>query len=137
MDLGESKGSCCVTFCVGAGSPFNTVWPGPRHTFIPSGILIHQAAWPQYTSLRDRQDRQWSDSIDRDVNEILAYKTETRLRRLFFGPRRDQDQDLARPRPRRFYSTLQCSHCKRCISYGNSVRLSVRHTPVLCQNDGT
>jgi len=32
-------------------------------------------------------------------------------------------------------------HCKRCISYGNSVRLSVRlsvcHTPVLCQNDGT
>jgi len=39
----------------------------------------------------------------------------------------------------------QCSHCKRCISYGNSVRLSVCssvrpsvcHTPVLCQNDGT
>jgi len=28
-------------------------------------------------------------------------------------------------------------HCKRCISYGNSVRLSVCHTPVLCQNDGT
>jgi len=29
----------------------------------------------------------------------------------------------------------------RCISYGNSVRLSVRlsvrHTPVLCQKDGT
>jgi len=40
-----------------------------------------------------------------------------------------------------FYSAPQCSHCKRCISYGNSVRpsvcLSVRHTPVLCQNDGT
>ena len=29
-------------------------------------------------------------------------------------------------------------HCMRCISYGNSVRPSVcRHTPVLCQNDGT
>jgi len=27
--------------------------------------------------------------------------------------------------------------CKRCIRYSNSVRLSVRHTPVLCQNDGT
>ena len=35
--------------------------------------------------------------------------------------------------------------CKRYTSYGNSVRLSVcssvrlsvRHTPVLCQNDGT
>jgi len=44
-----------------------------------------------------------------------------------------------------FYSAPQRSHCKRCISYGNSVRpsvrlsvcLSVRHTPVLCQNDGT
>ena len=44
-----------------------------------------------------------------------------------------------------FYSAPQCSHCKRCTSYGNSVRLSVRlsvrpsvcHTPVLCQNDGT
>jgi len=40
-----------------------------------------------------------------------------------------------------FLQRAQCSHCKRCISYGNSirlsVRLSVRHTPVLCQNDGT
>jgi len=26
----------------------------------------------------------------------------------------------------RFYSAPQCSHCKRCTSYGNSVRLSVR-----------
>jgi len=33
----------------------------------------------------------------------------------------------------RFYT--QCSHCKRCTSYGNSVRPSVCHTPVLCQND--
>jgi len=24
-----------------------------------------------------------------------------------------------------FYSAQQCSHCKRCTSYGNSVRLSV------------
>jgi len=32
-----------------------------------------------------------------------------------------------------FYSAPQCSHCKRCTSYG----FSVRHTPVLCQNDGT
>jgi len=26
---------------------------------------------------------------------------------------------------RNFYSAPQCSHCKRCTSYGNSVRLSV------------
>jgi len=44
-----------------------------------------------------------------------------------------------------FYSAPLCSHCKRCTSYSNSaclsvclsVRLSVCHTPVLCQNDGT
>jgi len=33
-----------------------------------------------------------------------------------------------------FYSA---PHCKRCITCGNSVCPSVRHTPVLCQNDGT
>jgi len=26
---------------VGAGSPSNTMWPGPRPTSLPSGILIH------------------------------------------------------------------------------------------------
>ena len=37
----------------------------------------------------------------RDVNETLAYETETRPRHLVFGPRRDQDQDLpAIPRDR-------------------------------------
>jgi len=36
-----------------------------------------------------------------------------------------------------FLQRAQRSHCKRCISYGNSVCLSVRHTPVLRQNDGT
>jgi len=44
-----------------------------------------------------------------------------------------------------FLQRAQCSHCKRCISYSNSVcpsvcpsvRPSIRHTPVLCQNDGT
>jgi len=41
-----------------------------------------------------------------------------------------------------FYSAPQCSHCKRCTSYDNSVlsvrssvRPSVCHKPVLCQND--
>jgi len=30
----------------GAGSPRNTTWPGPRPTFVPSGILIHLVVWP-------------------------------------------------------------------------------------------
>ena len=33
----------------GAGSPSSTMWPGPRPTFVPSGILIHPAVWPQRT----------------------------------------------------------------------------------------
>ena len=31
----------------GAGSPSNTMWPGPRPTSLPSGILIHPTVWPQ------------------------------------------------------------------------------------------
>ena len=31
----------------GAGSPSNTMWPGPRLTFVPLGILIHPPVWPQ------------------------------------------------------------------------------------------
>ena len=31
----------------GAGSPCNTMRPGPRPTFVPSGILIHSAVWAQ------------------------------------------------------------------------------------------
>jgi len=51
----------------GAGSPFTTMWPGPRPTCMPSFILIRPAVWPQYTNVTDRQtdrtDRQRSDSI--------------------------------------------------------------------------
>ena len=38
-----------------AGSPCNTMWPGPKPTFVPSGILIHPTVWPHQ---RCRQDRQ-------------------------------------------------------------------------------
>ena len=33
----------------GAGSPSNTIPPGPRPTSIPSGISINPAVWPQQT----------------------------------------------------------------------------------------
>jgi len=38
----------------GAGSPFNTMSPGPRQTFVLSGILIYPTVWPQYTNVTDR-----------------------------------------------------------------------------------
>ena len=34
---------------MGAWFPSNTVWPGPRSTSVPSGILIHPAVRPQQT----------------------------------------------------------------------------------------
>jgi len=66
------------------GSPSNTVWPGPRPTSIPSGILIHLTVWPQYhntptsqtyrTDREDKTDRQRSDSIGRSVLQTVAQK---------------------------------------------------------------
>jgi len=46
---GPKIGGCAPLFEAGAGSPSNTKSPGPRPTFIPSGILIHPAVWSQLT----------------------------------------------------------------------------------------
>jgi len=49
-DMGRKEGAA-VPLSVGElhGSPSNTMWPGPRPTSIPSGILIHPAVWPEQT----------------------------------------------------------------------------------------
>jgi len=54
---------CAPFWGRGDGSPSNNLtWPGSRPTHLPSGILIHPAAWPQYINDIDRratrQDRQ-------------------------------------------------------------------------------
>ena len=54
IDMGRKEGGCCAPFR-GAGSPSNTKSPGPRPTFIPSGILIHPAVWPQRTWTENRR----------------------------------------------------------------------------------
>jgi len=62
IDIQTEKLVSTVPFCVGgAGSPSNTMsphrmWPGPRPTSVPSGILIHPTVWPQYTNVTDRQN---------------------------------------------------------------------------------
>ena len=43
---GTKVGRACCGGWVG-GSPFNTMWPGPRPTSLPSGILIYPTVWPQ------------------------------------------------------------------------------------------
>ena len=45
----------------GAGSPPNTMWPGPRPTCMPSFILICPTIWPQCTKVTDRKDTQTTD----------------------------------------------------------------------------
>jgi len=47
---------CYASFRGGDGSPFNTMWPGPRPTSIPSGIPIHPTILPQYSNVTDRTD---------------------------------------------------------------------------------
>jgi len=42
-------GGLLSPFFGGHGCPSKTMWPGPRPTAIPSGILIHPAVWPQQT----------------------------------------------------------------------------------------
>ena len=43
----KSAGGADVPLSVeAAGSPSNTMSPGPRPTSVPSGILMHPAFWP-------------------------------------------------------------------------------------------
>jgi len=43
----ENCGAAVPLSMGGAGSPSNTMLPGPRPTSVPSGILIHPTVWPQ------------------------------------------------------------------------------------------
>jgi len=61
----------------GAGSPRNTMWPGPRPTCMPSFILIRPTVWPEYTNVKDRQNGQtgqWTDSTGQTVLQTVAQK---------------------------------------------------------------
>jgi len=80
---GLKTGGLCPFGGDGAGSPSNTMWPGPRPTCTPSCNLIHPTVWPQYTNQRHiqtGQDRQQSDSIEWTIykwspkNEIFSLK---------------------------------------------------------------
>jgi len=49
IDMGRKLKGAVPLLGAGPGSPCNTIRPGPRPTFVPSGILIHPAIWPQQT----------------------------------------------------------------------------------------
>ena len=46
--MGQKEGGATVLLSRGAGTPSNTMWPGPRWE-VPSGVFIHQTVWPQRT----------------------------------------------------------------------------------------
>jgi len=47
IDMRESGEGLLWGRWVPTGLPSNTMWPGPRPTSLPSGILIHPTVWPQ------------------------------------------------------------------------------------------
>jgi len=47
IDMDRQVRGLLCPFPWGAGSPSNTMSPGPGTTSVPSGILIHPAVWPQ------------------------------------------------------------------------------------------
>jgi len=48
IDMGRKLGRGSVPYGEEAGSPCNTIWPWLRPSFVPNGILIHPAVWPQH-----------------------------------------------------------------------------------------
>jgi len=44
---GPKTGGAAVPLLQTAGTPSNTMWPGPRSTSVPSGDFNHPAVWPQ------------------------------------------------------------------------------------------
>ena len=61
IDMGQRVGLLCPLFLGGgggggAGSPCDRMWPWPRPTSVPSGMLIHPTVWPENTNVTDRTD---------------------------------------------------------------------------------
>jgi len=78
--MGQKEGAA-VPLSAGNWFPSNTMWPGPRSTSVPSGILIHPSIQPfgynTPTSQTDGQDRstgQRSDGIGRTTLQAAAQK---------------------------------------------------------------
>ena len=68
IHVGRKVGGCCAPFRGGRWFPSNSMWPEPRPTSVPSGILIHPAVWPQQTWTKNWGllcpfwGREWSSS---------------------------------------------------------------------------
>jgi len=48
VDIRKEGGGCCA-LSQSAGTQSNAMWPGPRSTSGPSGVIVHPVVWPQNT----------------------------------------------------------------------------------------
>jgi len=53
IDMGRKLGAAVPFLRGGDTSPSNTMWPRPRPTSKPRGVLIHPPVWPQCTNFTD------------------------------------------------------------------------------------
>ena len=72
--VGRKEGDDVPLSRWGAGSPPNTMWPGPRSTSVPSGILIHPAVWPQYSWAKN-----WVGPCPFFLGELGPHRTQSHL----------------------------------------------------------
>jgi len=81
IDMGRKVAmGCCGGSWVTTGSPSNTMWPGPRPTSLPSGILLHPTVWPQYTNVTDRQaDRRERGDRQRSPKNLEGYSISSEM----------------------------------------------------------
>ena len=95
----EKWEGCCAPFRGGAGSPSNTMWPGPKPTSIPSGILIIQPFGHNTPTLRRDRTGQRSDSTGEPFHRTVAQKRSTEASRctLFAGDQNVSQSFFARP----------------------------------------
>jgi len=93
----------------------------PRHSQLHGCIASHivsESQWKRWTGKRGRKLRFFTPEFS-----VLCFSA---IRDTAAGGSAVPEK----PRDSSFLQRAQCSHCKRCISYGNSVRMSVR--PSVC-----
>jgi len=64
IDMGAQKVGVCP-FLERAGSPSNTMWPGPRPIPIPSSTLIHTALWTWVQTTTQQQQQPFYGPLSR------------------------------------------------------------------------
>ena len=85
IHMGRKVGAAVPLSVTVAGSPSNTMSPGPRPTSTPSGILIHPTVLPQYTNVTDRQTGQ-TDNGHRIGRTVLQTVAQKRVKRTYLKP---------------------------------------------------